>query len=136
MKKDKIKPGGVVTHGVEKFRKSGILPDEHKDLLPILNTVRKNILSDLGSIESLSQSQLLLVDSAVSILACKTLIERFIAKEGAFRGSRLQPVLAQNYISFVNTLQRLLRELGLERKADKSGSLQDYIALKQKDKKT
>ncbi len=124
-------------HGVYRFKESGILPADHKDLKTQLDRVRENIINDLGGLSTLSQAQLILIDQTVNLIGCRVLIESWVSEKGVFTQSgRLTPVLANSYLGFCANIQRSLRELGLERKADKGNTLKDYIQSKQKGEKT
>ena len=58
-----------------------------------------------------------MIDKTVNLYQVTLCIEAYIRQEGPFRGKKLDPVLGQNYLAYVNTIRLNLRELGIARKA-------------------
>lgn len=83
-----------------------------------ITATREAMIKDLAQDEAgLTTSQLILIDKAVNILQVTLCIESFIRREGVFRGKKLEPVLANNYLAYINSLRIILRELGISTKA-------------------
>jgi hypothetical protein len=81
---------------------------------------RDKIIDDLaGSEEKLTGAELMLLDRAVNIYGVIRKIELHIARRGVIdEKGNLAPILANNYITYVNSLRLTLRELGIKRRVE------------------
>ena len=80
--------------------------------------VREQLIRDIGGAEpALSAAQAILIDKTVNLYQITLCLEAYVRREGPFRGKKLDPVLGQNYLAYVNTIRLNLRELGISRKA-------------------
>jgi len=80
--------------------------------------VREQLIRDIGGAEpALTAAQAILIDKTVNLYQITLCLEAYVRREGPFRGKKLDPVLGQNYLAYVNTIRLNLRELGIARKA-------------------
>jgi len=80
--------------------------------------VRDQLVRDIGGTESaLTAAQAILIDKTVNLYQITLCLEAYVRREGPFRGKRLDPVLGQNYLAYVNTIRLNLRELGINTRA-------------------
>lgn len=105
-KKGRFKPGHPGTHGAYKKRLPARLRREAA-------AYRLELVKDLGGEENISTAKLLLIDKAMNLWQVTRAIEDFINIQGAFKGKKLEPVLAENYVTYCNALRLCLREIGL-----------------------
>jgi hypothetical protein len=84
-----------------------------------VQAIREQLIRDIiGSVEpALTAAQTILIDKTVNLYQVTLCLEAYIRREGPFRGKKLDPVLGQNYLAYVNTIRLNLRELGISRKA-------------------
>ena len=94
-----------------------------------LTIFREQYVKELaGSEDTLTAAQRTLLDRATSILGVCRCIEHYIHEVGAMQKDKLTPVLANNYITYVNSLKRILETLGIEKKVhDETPSLVEVI---------
>jgi len=79
--------------------------------------VRDQLVRDIGGTEAaLTAAQAILIDKTVNLYQITLCLEAYVRREGPFRGKKLDPVLGQNYLAYVNTIRLNLRELGISRK--------------------
>jgi len=80
--------------------------------------VREQLIRDIGGAEpALSAAQAILIDKTVNLYQITLCLEAYVRREGPFRGKKLDPVLGQNYLAYVNTIRLNLRELGITTRA-------------------
>ena len=80
--------------------------------------VREQLIRDIGGAEpALTAAQAILIDKTVNLYQITLCLEAYIRREGPFRGKKLNPVLGQNYLAYVNTIRLNLRELGINTRA-------------------
>jgi len=110
-KKGRFKPGHANTHGA--FKKKLPVRLKHEAA-----AYRLAIVKDLGGESNISAARLILIEKAMHLYAVTRSIENYINDRGCFRGkghhTRLEPVLANNYTNYVNSLRLILREIGIE----------------------
>jgi hypothetical protein len=83
-----------------------------------VQAIREQLIRDIGGAElALTAAQTILIDKTVNLYQVTLCLEAYIRREGPFRGKKLDPVLGQNYLAYVNTIRLNLRELGISRKA-------------------
>lgn len=115
------KPGvkiGPLKHGAFSLLATGNLPEHRRYLERYLTSMRKGLISDLGPTEAdLSHAQLIMVSEAISKLGVLRCVQEFIREKGVFEGGKLQPILAQHYLSWANSLRADLALLGLKKVA-------------------
>jgi hypothetical protein len=95
-----------------------------------LTAWREGLIEDLGgNEEALSKQQLLLIDNVISIKGVILCIERYVTSHYVIsQKGNLAPVLAQSYLAYCNSLERHLKDLGLERRvSDQTPSLVEVI---------
>jgi hypothetical protein len=81
-------------------------------------SMRLSLIHDLGPEEkNLTTAQLILIDKATALFQVTMAIEGYVREHGPFRGKRLDPVLAENYLAYVNQLRFILRDLGINKRA-------------------
>lgn len=109
---------GKTKHGVGSIK----LTKHHKFSAPIrreTQLLREKIIEDVGGLERMTGVKIVLMDRAVSMYAMIRTIENYIKKTGVISGDgKLEPILANNYLAFVNSLRLTLREIGVEKKSD------------------
>ena len=80
--------------------------------------VREQLIRDIGGVEpALTAAQTILIDKTVNLYQVTLCLEAYVRREGPFRGKKLDPVLGQNYLAYVNTIRLNLRELGITTRA-------------------
>jgi len=80
--------------------------------------VRDQLVRDIGGTEeALTAAQAILIDKTVNLYQITLCLEAYVRREGPFRGKKLDPVLGQNYLAYVNTIRLNLRELGITTRA-------------------
>lgn len=80
--------------------------------------IREQLVRDIGGpAPELTAAQVILIDKTINLYQVTLCLEAYVRREGPFRGKRLDPVLGQNYLAYVNTLRLNLRELGISTKA-------------------
>jgi hypothetical protein len=83
-----------------------------------VEALREALVRDVaGEPANLTAAQVILIDKTMNLYQISLCLEAFIRREGPFRGKRLDPVLGQHYVTYVNTIRLNLRELGISRKA-------------------
>ncbi len=83
-----------------------------------VQAIRDHLIRDIGGTEAaLTAAQVILIDKTVSLYQVTLCLEAYVRANGAFRGKKLDPVLGQNYLAYVNTIRLNLRELGITKKA-------------------
>ena len=100
------------------------------EIVKQLTLWREGLIEDLGGTEdALSKQQLLLIDNIISIKGVILCIERYVTSHYVIsQKGTLAPVLAQSYLAYCNSLERHLKDLGLERRiSDQTASLADVI---------
>lgn len=123
--KKKTKRGRPPKHGgYSLIAKDEILKDNPR-IRRYLQDCRDGLVRDVaGSEDRLTEQQRILIDRIVTRLSICRLIEVYIEKYGLFRRDRLkesqvlelEPALGKNYLAFSNSIDRALRDLGIERK--------------------
>lgn len=138
--KGKSRRGRPTKHGgYSLIAKDEVLKD-HPRLRQYLQDTRDGLVRDVaGSEDRLSEQQRVLIDRIITRLSICRLIEVYIEKYGLFRRDKLkrfhvlelEPALGQNYLAFSNSVDRALRDLGLERKAvEEAVDLGKYVSEK------
>lgn len=93
-----------------------------------LEAVRASLIREKGPrLEDLTTPDLIRIEKAVNVLQVTMSIEAFIRREGIFRGKKLDPILRESYLAYVNSLRLLLRELNITEKA--GDAVLDPLAL-------
>ena len=93
-----------------------------------LEAVRASLIREKGPrLEDLTTPDLIRIEKAVNVLQVTMSIEGFIQREGIFRGKKLDPILRESYLAYVNSLRLLLRELNITEKA--GDAILDPLAL-------
>jgi hypothetical protein len=83
-----------------------------------VEALREALVRDLaGEPGNLTAAQVILIDKTMNLYQITLCLEAYIRREGPFRGKKLDPVLGQHYVTYVNTIRLNLRELGISRKA-------------------
>jgi hypothetical protein len=83
-----------------------------------VTAVREGLVRDIAGKEAdLTAAQAILIDKTVNLYQITLCLEAHVRREGPFRGKKLDPILGQNYITYVNMIRLTLRELGISRKA-------------------
>jgi len=83
-----------------------------------VGAIREQLARDIGGAEpALTAAQAILIDKTMNLYQVTLCLEAYIRKNGPFRGKKLDPILGQNYIAYVNTIRLNLRELGISTKA-------------------
>lgn len=121
-KNGRFKPGHPSTHKAYSKRLPLALKREAA-------TYRLEIIKDLGGIEHLSIAKLLLIEKAMNLYQVTRAIEDFVNANGAFKGKKLEPVLAESYVTYCNSLRLCLREIGFERHAANSSKTVPQIMV-------
>jgi len=108
----------IIRHGAYSYLTRLTVPDHRAYLRPYLSAIREGLIRDLGPDETdLTTAQRLLIDRIVGQAGVIRLIEEHCREQGIFQGRLLQPVLAKNYGSFVNSLRLNLQALGIDKRA-------------------
>jgi len=108
----------IIRHGAFSYLTRLTLPDNRAYLRPHLSAVREGLIHDLGPAEEdLTTAQKLLIDRIIGQAGVIRLIEEHVREEGVFHGRMLTSVLAQNYLSFVNSMRLNLQALGINARA-------------------
>ncbi len=90
--------------------------------------IREQLIKDIGGTEpALTAAQAILIDKTVNLYQVTLCLEAYVRREGAFRGKKLDPVLGQNYLAYVNTIRLNLRELGISKRIEEG--VLDPLAL-------
>lgn len=136
-KKKKSRRGRPPKHGgYSLIAKDEILKD-HPKIRQYLQNCRDGLVRDVaGSEDRLTEQQRILIDRVITRLSICRLIEVYIEKYGLFRRDKLkrfhvlelEPALGQNYLAFSNSIDRTLRDLGIERKAIERDMSPDEMA--------
>ena len=119
----KKSPGRGFKHGGYSLMvKAGDLPKKMTRIREYLGKVRAGLVLDIaGQEEDLSTAQLILIDRTISLLSVLRTIESSLSERGILQGKgqdlQLQPILANNYLAYSNSLRLILRELGIDRRA-------------------
>ncbi|MDD8014060.1 MAG: hypothetical protein PHX45_00085 [Acidobacteriota bacterium] len=93
-----------------------------------LENIRESLIREKGPrIEDITTPDLIRIEKAVNVLQVTMSIEAYIRREGIFRGKKLDPILRESYLAYVNSLRLLLRELNITEKA--KDSILDPLAL-------
>lgn len=93
-----------------------------------LENVRASLVREKGpKLEDLTTPDLIRIEKIINVLQVTMSIEAFISREGIFKGRKLDPILRENYLSYVNSLRLLLRELNITEKA--GDAVLDPLAL-------
>ena len=122
-KKGKSRLGRPPKHGGYSFLVKGELPENRKHIRNYLSVCRQGWIEDIGPTEDdLSTSQKVLIDKATSLLGITRCIEEHVREQGVFQGNRLNKSLGDNYLSYVNSLRLLLREIGIKKTVDDSNN--------------
>jgi len=78
--------------------------------------IRESMIEDIaGSEKDCSTAQLILIDKAIAVNQICMSIEGFIRENGVFKSRKLHPVLA-NYISYIDKLRLILKDLGISKR--------------------
>lgn len=125
----KKKRGRPPKHGGYSFLVKGALPENRKHIREYLFECRRGWIEDIGPAEDdLSTSQKVLIDKATSLLGITRCIEEHVREQGVFQGNKLNRSLGDNYLSYVNSIRLILRELGISKRAQEEPlSLRAYV---------
>jgi len=98
---------------------------------------RASLISDLGGEESLSKMELALVDEAIVTRLMLATVNEWLSYRKTLVDRKTRSIIpaALQRNAFVNTLQGLLRDLGLKRRAREVPTLAAYIASQSESKK-
>ena len=122
LRKDRDKVTGRFVPGTRAALRHGGYSSISKDI-PLtvrrqVQGVREQLIRDIGGPEpALTAAQTILIDKTVNLYQITLCLEAYIRREGPFRGKKLDPVLGQNYLAYVNTIRLNLRELGITTRA-------------------
>jgi len=110
------------------FLKGNSIPRRHGGYSPVskdipltvrrqVGALREALVRDIaGEPENLTAAQVILIDKTMSLYQITLCLEAYIRREGPFRGKKLDPILRENYIAYVNSIRLNLRELGIKTK--------------------
>jgi hypothetical protein len=129
---------GETTSGVYTWLRSGKINPSvrgHRRLQKYLVELRKDILSDLGGRDNMTALQEILVESTIQAYGYALLAATYTKKYSILRPDsarkgilELQPCLAQQFLSFLNTIRQNAVVLGLDRKKiDDTLNLDRYV---------
>lgn len=107
------KESKLIKHGV--FRQRDSIPAPIRKEAVIF---RDRMIQDIaGTEDDLSGAQLILLDRALNLFAVTRQIELYAARKGAIdlETGELQPILANNYLAFSNSLRLTLGALGVKK---------------------
>ena len=108
--------------------KAGELPQKRRYIEKYLTESREGWIRDIGPTEEdLTTSQRVMIDKATSLLGVTRCIEEYIKETGVLQGTNLQPILLKAYLSYVNSLRLILRELGIEQKQADAPDIQQVM---------
>jgi len=117
------KKSAIIKHGV--YSQRAKLPAAIKREAVFF---REKIITDIaGSEDKLSGAELMLIDRTINLYGVIRMIEKHVARHGAFDGKDFRPILATNYLAYNNTLRLNLRELGIKRRVEDMLSPSDWI---------
>ncbi len=141
--KKKTKRGRPPKHGGYSLIARDELLKDNPRIRQYLQDCREGLVRDVAGCEDrLTEQQRILIDRIITRLSICRLIEIYIEKYGLFRKDRLkesqvlelEPALGKNYLAFSNSIDRALRDLGLERKETDEKILAPYeIAEEEKE---
>jgi len=131
-KDKKRKKSAIIRHGV--YAQRDKLPAQVKREA---NLLRDRIIDDIaGEEDKLSGAELMLLDRAINVYAVIRKIELHIARHGIINAEdKLHPILSNNYITYVNSLRLILREIGIKRARDDQFDVLAYVKEKYGDDK-
>jgi len=135
--KRKSKRGRPPRHGgYSLIARDEILKDNPR-IRQYLQDTRDGLVRDIaGTEDRLTEQQRILIDRIITRLSICRLIEVYIEKYGLFRKDKLkkykvlelEPALGQNYLSFSNSIDRTLRDLGIDKKeSDEALDIKEYV---------
>jgi hypothetical protein len=122
LRKERDKVTGRFLKGNSAQLRHGGYSSVSKDI-PLLvrrqvQAIREQLVRDIGGTgPALTAAQVILIDKTVNLYQVTLCLEAYVRREGPFRGKKLDPVLGQNYLAYVNTIRLNLRELGITKKA-------------------
>jgi hypothetical protein len=136
---------GETTSGVYTWLRSGKINPSvrgHRRLQKYLADVRKDVISDLGGRDNMTALQEILVESTIQAYGYALLAATYTRKYSILRPDsarkgilELQPVLGQQFLSFLNTVRQNAVVLGLDRKKiDDTLSLDRYVQARDAEK--
>jgi len=128
-------PGRPPKHGGYSFLVKGELPENRRHIKEYLTSFREGLIADLGPAEeNLTTAQLVMVDRALGILGLLRCMEEHINETSVIQDGELSPLLRNSYLSYVNALRLILRELGIDKRAAEDAlDLKTYLAEKSKE---
>lgn len=135
--KPKVQTGRPPRHGAYSLMvRAGDLPKNRRYLRAYLNSVRLDLIRDLGPLEDdLTTAQKVLIDRSLCILSIIRCIEEYVMETSVIRGRDVAPVLRTTYLAYSNSLRLNLQALGIETKKSKEIlDLGAYIEAKDKEK--
>jgi hypothetical protein len=117
------------SHGALKFWRKGILPPYRRALADHADKIIDAISLDLGGDPTAAQGVLL--GQLRKLLIFQALIDAWLAKQKDFidKDGNLPPALSNFYLAALNQSCRIVKDLGLERKAP-AESLEGYLKIK------
>jgi hypothetical protein len=93
-----------------------------------LTSVRRCLIRDLGGKDRISTAQWILIDAVVNMLSVCRAVENHV-KDRIMHGDDVAPSLGKSYLAYRNSIQRHLKDLGIDPKEYDSGpTLEDAIA--------
>jgi len=136
-KKGKSKRGRPPRHGAYSLIARDEILKDNPRIRQYLQDTRDGLIRDIaGTEDRLTEQQRILIDRIITRLSICRLIEVYIEKHGLFRRDKLkkykvlelEPALGQNYLSFSNSIDRTLRDLGIDKKkSDEALDIKEYV---------
>jgi hypothetical protein len=119
-----------VKHSGQRFWRKGILPSNRRHLADHVDAAIKEITEDLGGISALTGAQRVMLAQLRRCLIFLALIDRWIADHAFIddKGNLAGPMNAF-YLSALNSSTRIVKDLGLERRAA-GETLETYLEKK------
>ncbi len=105
------------THGGYSFLTHGRLPEHRTHIRRYLTACRQGLIDDLGSDQSLSTAEAILIDRIISKLGISRCIEEHTRENSVMVGQELAPALKSSYLAYSNSIRLDLVALGINSKA-------------------
>lgn len=129
-----------VTHGIYFWLNEGRINPSirgYKKLQRYLEDMEKELIDLQGGREKLTAAQEILIKGTIEAYGVILLASMYCKKQGILRPDKaergiieLQPVLGQQFLSFLNTVRQNLLALGLEKKENDIFDVTRYIQEK------
>lgn len=110
--------------------------DQRSEVARELRQFRRDVIEDLGGEEMVSRAKAELIEVAARTKVLLDTIDDWVFRQPTImtRQGELKTIVQQRN-TYVETLRRVLREIGLDRKAKPEMSLNDYLKAKEQEKK-